>query len=153
MPLNRYQIHTWYEQYKTGIFRYILSITHDPHLAEDILQDTFIQLIVGGIRFDPGKEQAWLYKVARNKCYDVLKRNKRMQELTAPIPSADDHSLEYIEMISSLSAIEQEIVTLKIIGGFSHKEIAEIIGLTVAGTKKRYERSIQKLRDEMEVSL
>ena len=50
------QIQRWYEQYKTGIYRYILSITHDPQLAEDVLQDTFVQLLVGGIRFEPGKE-------------------------------------------------------------------------------------------------
>jgi len=147
------QIHSWYEQYKTGIFRYILSITHASHLAEDILQDTFVQLIVGGIHFDPGKERAWLYKVARNKCFDVLKRNKKLQELPVPASPNQDYNREFIEMISSLAPIEQEIVTLKIISGFSHKEISKIIGLTVAGTKKRYERAIQKLRVEMEVSL
>lgn len=151
--MNSSQIHNWYEQYKTGIFRYILSITHDPHLAEDILQDTFVQLIVGGIRFDPGKEKAWLYKVARNKCFDVLKRNKKQQEISVPSPYVEDQKWDFIELISPLPAIEQEIVTLKIISGLSHKEISKIVGLTVAGTKKRYERAIQKLRDEMEVSL
>lgn len=151
--MNSSQIHNWYEQYKTGIFRYILSITHDPHLAEDILQDTFVQLIVGGIRFDPGKEQAWLYKVARNKCFDVLKRNKKQQEISVSAPYVEDQHWDFIELISPLPAIEQEIVTLKIISGFSHKEISKIVGLTVAGTKKRYERAIHKLRDEMEVSL
>lgn len=151
--MNSSQIHNWYEQYKTGIFRYILSITHDPHLAEDILQDTFVQLIVGGIRFDPGKEQAWLYKVARNKCFDVLKRNKKQQEISVSAPYVEDQKWDFIELISPLPAIEQEIVTLKIISGLSHKEISKIVGLTVAGTKKRYERAIHKLRDEMEVSL
>lgn len=151
--MNSSQIHNWYEQYKTGIFRYILSITHDPHLAEDILQDTFVQLIVGGIRFDPGKEQARLYKVARNKCFDVLRRNKKQQEISVSAPYVEDQKWDFIELISPLPAIEQEIVTLKIISGLSHKEISKIVGLTVAGTKKRYERAIQKLRVEMEVSL
>lgn len=151
--MNRNQIHIWYEQYKTGIFRYILSMTHDPHLAEDILQDTFVQLIISGIYFDPGKEQAWLYKVARNKCFDVLKRNKHVQECSVVSSSNDANNWEFTELISSLTAIEQEIVTLKIVGNFSHKEIAKITGLSVAATKKRYERAIQKLKDEMEVSL
>lgn len=151
--MNSSQIHNWYEQYKTGIFRYVLSITHDPHLAEDILQDTFVQLIVGGIRFDPGKEQAWLYKVARNMCFDVLRRNKKQQEISVSAPYVEDQKWDFIELISPLPAIEQEIVTLKIISGLSHKEISKIVGLTVAGTKKRYERAIQKLRVEMEVSL
>lgn len=151
--MNNDQIHQWYEQYKTGIFRYILSITHDPILAEDVLQDTFVQLIVGGICFDPGKEQAWLYKVARNRCFDILKKNKRVQELSIPVPAGSGSNWEFLEMISPLTATEQEIITLKIVVGFSHKEIAKLTGSTVAATKKRYERAIQKLRDKSEVFL
>ena len=147
-----HQINAWYEKYKTGIYRYILSITHDPQLAEDILQDTFVQLLNDGIRFDPGKEQAWLYKVARNKCFNVLKRQKKLAAIQqATAPTVKQH-WEFIELIAPLTAEEQEIVALKIIGGFSHKEIAKIISTSSAAAKKRYERAIQKLRDEMEVS-
>lgn len=140
-----------YEKYKTGIYRYILAITHDPQLSEDVLQDTFVQLLNDGICFEPGKEQAWLYKVARNKCINILKRQKKQAELHIPPAVNQSQQWEYIELIATLTAAEQEIVTLKIIGGFTHKEIARIIGLTVPATKKRYERAIQKLRDEMEV--
>ena len=146
------QINAWYEKYKTGIYRYILSITHDPQLAEDILQDTFVQLLNDGIRFDPGKEQAWLYKVARNKCFNVLKRQKKLAAIQPPATPATKQDWEFIELIAPLTAKEQEIVALKIIGGFSHKEITKIIGTSSAAAKKRYERAIQKLRDEMEVS-
>jgi len=142
-----------YEKYKTGIYRYILSITHDQFLAEDVLQDTFVQLLNDGICFEPGKEQAWLYKVARNKCFNILKRQMKCTELHNSTISSPTPHWEFVEMISSLTAMEQEIVTLKIIGEFSHKEIAKIIGLSVPAAKKRYERAIQKLRDEMEVSL
>lgn len=151
--MDNNQVHSWYEQHKTGIYRYIFSITHDPHLAEDVLQDTFVQLLVGGIRFDPGKEQAWLYKVARNKCFDILKKRKKQQELQVPVPAVAGQNWEFIEMISPLTAKEQEIISLKIIGGFTHKEIAKITGTTAAATKKRYERAIHKLRDETEVFL
>lgn len=140
-----------YEKYKTGIYRYILSITHDQQLSEDVLQDTFVQLLNDGICFEPGKELAWLYKVARNKCFNILKRQQKQTELHTPPAAIQPQQWEFIEMIASLTAAEQEIVTLKIIGGFTHKEIARIIGLSVPATKKRYERAIQKLRDEMEV--
>lgn len=152
MPLSKDQIYKWYEKYKTGIFRYILSMTHDQQLSEDILQDTFVQLLTDGIRFDPGKEQAWLYKVARNKCFNILKRQKIQTEIQMPVASVPKQHWEFVEMLSPLTPAEQEIVTLKIIGGFSHKEIAKITGMTVAAAKKRYERAIQKLRDETEVS-
>lgn len=148
------QIHIWYEKYKTGIYRYILSITHDQQLAEDVLQDTFVQLLMDGIRFEPGKEQAWLYKVARNKCFNILKRQKKQSELQSPVVITPENlHWEFLDMIAPLSAKEQEIVTLKMIGGLPHKEIANITGKTVAATKKCYERAIQKLRQEMEGSL
>lgn len=147
------QIQNWYEQYKTGIYRYIFSITHDTQLAEDVLQDTFVQLLVSGICFGPGKEQAWLYKVARNKCFDILKKQKTTHEPSMPFSNSTDQKWEYMELISSLTTIEQEMVTLKIIGGFTHKEIAKITGSSVAAVKKRYERAIRKLRDGMEVHL
>lgn len=147
------QIHIWYEKYKTGIYRYILSITHDQQLAEDVLQDTFVQLLMDGIRFEPGKEQAWLYKVARNKCFNILKRQKKQSELQSPVITPENLHWEFLDMIAPLSANEQEIVTLKMIGGLPHKEIAKITGKTVAATKKCYERAIQKLRQEMEGSL
>lgn len=152
MPLNS-RIHEWYERYKTGIYRYILSITKDPQLAEDVLQDTFVQLLSDGICFEPGKEQAWLYKVARNKCFNLLKRQRKQQELKMPVSAETQPQWEFLMMISSLSPLEQEIVSLKIVGGFSHKEIAGIIGSTVAATKKQYERALQKLRNEKEVLL
>lgn len=47
-------VYSWYEQYKNGIFRYILSMTHDPHLSEDVLQDTFVQLLISNVRLAPG---------------------------------------------------------------------------------------------------
>lgn len=145
-------VYSWYEQYKNGIFRYILSMTHDPHLAEDVLQDTFVQLLISNVRLAPGKEQAWLYKVARNRCLDILKKNRKHNELPPDIPAEPDWNRTFIEMISPLTKQEQEIISLKFIGGFSHKEIADITGMTVAAAKKRYERAIKKLRAEMEVS-
>lgn len=147
--MNNDRICDWYEKYKTGIYRYILTITHDPQLAEDVLQDTFVQLLTGGIRFDPGKEQAWLYKVARNKCFNILKRRRKQQEFQ-PEADGEEQRWAFTELIAPLTAAEQEIVSLKIIGGFSHKEIARITGMTVAAAKKRYERALQKLRREME---
>ena len=104
-----------------------------------------------GIRFDPEKEQAWLYRVARNKCFNVLKRQKKLAAIQPPATPTTKQDWEFIELIDPLTAEEQEIVALKIIGGFSHKEIAKIIGISSAAAKKRYERAIQKLRDEMEV--
>lgn len=145
--MNKSLIYSWYEQYKNGIFRYALSITKDPYLAEDVLHDTFVKLLSGGIRCTSGKEQAWLYRIARNLCYDRLRKLKR-EQLYEETPAQLDRQFEYIDLISSLSAAEQEIVTLKIVGGLSHKEIGSVLGISAGAAQKRYERAISALRNK-----
>lgn len=143
----------WYEQYHTGIYRFALSLLRNPQQAEDVLQETFVKLLAGKFSFPtPGKEKAWLFKVARNLCMDILR--KRIQELELPpaIAAPPGENWEFLELISPLSQEEQMIVSLRFIGGFSHKEIAGITGTTVHAAKKRYERAIHKLREEMEVT-
>lgn len=145
--MHRKQVYDWYEQYKDGIFRFALSILRDPHMAEDVLQEVFLRLLTGKRTPEPGLEGPWLYRVARNLCYDILRRKKRelpQQEGR----QLDRYQYEYIEMIAGLSKKEQEIVTLKIVGGLTHREIGLALGLTEQAVKKRYERAIRKLREE-----
>lgn len=144
--MDRAEICTWYEQYKSGIFRYALSITKDPSSAEDVLHDTFVKLLSGKAP-RPGREQAWLYRVARNLCYDQLRRQKH-QHTHSAVPASAEAPFEYIDLICCLSRQEQEIVTLKIIGGLTHREIGAVLGITAQAAQKRYERAISKLREK-----
>ena len=140
-------IYSWYEQYKNGIFRYALSIMKDAHLAEDILHDTFVKALSQTRLPDPAKAQAWLYRVARNLCYDQLRREKH-EQLHAQAPAQAEDPYEYIELIASLTPKEQEIVTLKIVGGLTHREIGAVLGITAGAAQKRYERAIATLREK-----
>ena len=133
-----------YEQYKNGIFRYALSITKDEGLSEDVLQETFLRFLTAVCV--PGKEQAWLYRVARNLCYDHLRKAKR-EEPQTEIPVYKEVRYAYIELIASLTPVEQEIVTLKIVGGLTHREIGTVLGITARAAQKRYERAIASLRE------
>ena len=145
-------IHQWFDQYRIGIYRFALSIRKDTHLAEDVLQETFLRLLNGSSVPAPGKEQAFLYKIARNLCYDILRKRKRESGEPPNSPAPAETRWEFIELIAPLPQKDRDIVSLKILGGLTHAEIAKILGITTAGAKKRYERAIQKLREEMEVS-
>ena len=149
--MNPDLVYELYEQYKTGIFRFALSILKDPQLAEDVLQETFLRLLSGKGHPAPGKEQAFLYRVARNICYDILRKRKRETEEVPNTAAPAEKDWEFIEMIASLPQTDQEIVSLKIIGGLTHEEIARILRITTGAAKKRYERAIKKLRTETEV--
>lgn len=141
-------IYNWYEQYKNGIYRYVFSITKDACLAEDILHDTFVKVLSGEHAFAAGKARAWLYRVARNLCYDQLRRGKREQSQMLLRPEAFMDPYGYIDMIASLSETDREIVTLKIVGGLTHGEIGAVLGITARAAQKRYERAIATLREK-----
>ena len=143
--MNSDLVQQWYEQYKTGIFRFALSILKDSHLAEDFLQEVFVRLLSGKCMVQEGKQQAWLYKVARNLSYDLLRKRNREAEQVAV---QNWESYEYIDLIAGLDLTEREIVTLKIVCWLTHNEIAKVMGISVQAAKKRYERIIQKMREE-----
>lgn len=145
--MNRERIANWYEQYKVGLFRFALSILKNENMAEDVLQEVFLRLLSGRYAPEPGKEQAYLYRAARNLCYDELRKKKRNnQELK--LQSGMTENYAYIELIAPLEKKEQEIVTLKIAGGLTHREIGKVMGITEQAAKKRYQRAIEKLREE-----
>lgn len=147
--MNKSRIYSWYEQYKTGIYRYALSILKDPQGAEDVLQETFLRLLSGKYVVAEEKIQAWLYRVARNCCYDILRKREREQELP-PDLSSDDGQFAYIERISVLDLTDREIVTMKVLSGMTCKEIGKIVGMTGSTVQKRYERAMKKLREQEE---
>ena len=151
--MNPQLVREWYELYRTGIYRFALSLLRSPEQAEDVLQETFVKLLTGKLSCPiPGKEKAWLYKVARNQCMDILRRRIRELELPPALAAPAGENWEFLELIASLSQSEQEILSLRFIGGFTHREISRITGTTVHAAKKRYERAIRKLREEMEVT-
>ena len=151
--MQKEPVYQWYEQYKVGLYRFALSILKDTHLAEDVLQEAFIRLLRQNRLPDSEKIQAWLYRVVRNLCYDLLRQRRRETGEVPMTAAATDGNWEFIELISPLSQKDQEILALRFIGGFSHKEIAGILKMTTHSAKKRYERAIQTLRKEMEVSI
>lgn len=147
--MNKSRIYSWYAQYKTGIYRYALSILKDPQGAEDVLQETFLRLLSGKYVVAEEKIQPWLYRVARNCCYDVLRKREREQELPPNLPSQDGQ-FAYIERIAVLDLTDREIVTMKVLSGMTCKEIGKVLGMTGAAVQKRYERAMRKLKEQEE---
>lgn len=145
--MNRKQIHIWYEQYKVGLYRFALSILKDAASAEDALQEVFLRLLTGKYTPEPGKEQAYLYRSVRNICYDELRRRKRHKEQNGE-NGASEAAYAYFELISPLVSRDQEIVTLRIVGGLTNREIGKIMSMTESAVKKRYQRAIERLREE-----
>ena len=146
-----------YEERKQELFRFLYVILGERQAAEDALQETFLKAYLHRNKYvEMQKEKAWLYQIARNTAYDMLRKRRRefpseMEHITdileKDVEQKDVNSnLIYLEMMAELNSVEREIVSLKIIAGLTHREIAGVLHMTTASVKRRYERALNKLK-------
>ena len=75
------QIEKLYLEYKQDVYNYLLSITHDPTLSEDLLSETFLKAIYSIGNFKGiSSVKTWLFSIARHLWLQSLRRNKHMVE-------------------------------------------------------------------------
>lgn len=148
-----------YEERKQELFRFLYVILGEKQAAEDALQETFLKAYLHRSRYiEMQQEKAWLYQIARNTAYDVLRKRRREFPMENAIlhdvmeqhieHHEMDSNLLYMEMMEELNEVEREIVSLKIIGGLTHREIAKVLHKTTGSVKKRYERALLKLKEK-----
>ena len=146
-----------YEERKQELFRFLYVILGEKQAAEDALQETFLKAYLHRSRYiEMQQEKAWLYQIARNTAYDILRKRRREFPMENEVlhdvmeqhieHKEMDSNLLYMEMIAELNELEREIVSLKIVGGLTHREIAKVLHKTTGSVKKRYERALAKLR-------
>ena len=71
-----------YQRYAQVVYRYLMSLTHDADLAEELTQETFYQAIRTSDRFDQScKVSTWLCGIARNVLRSHRRRNPLMEEV------------------------------------------------------------------------
>ena len=150
-----------YKERKQEIFRFLYVLLGDKQSAEDALQDTFLKAYLRRSKYiEMQQEKAWLYQIARNTAYDMLRKRRRefpieKEQINDAIEKVVHHEdlhehLIYMEMIADLNEVEREIVSLKIIAGLTHQEIAKVLHMTTGSVKKRYERALNKLKANYE---
>ncbi|MEM9648166.1 MAG: sigma-70 family RNA polymerase sigma factor [Bacteroidota bacterium] len=136
---------------------------------EDAVQDTFLKAMkVWGYKGVPDNPTAWLYRVANNSLIDVLRRQKKSSHLldNKPIGTEESVGTEVLleNVISdsqlqlvfaccdpSLSEEHQIILSLKLIGGFSNKELAEALLKKEEAVAKSFTRGKKKFRKEVQM--
>ena len=150
-----------YRERKQELFRFLYVLLGDKQSAEDALQDTFLKAYLRRSKYiEMQQEKAWLYQIARNTAYDMLRKRRRefsieKEQINDAIEKLVHHEdfhehLIYMEMIADLNEVEREIVSLKIIAGLTHREIARVLHMTTGSVKKRYERTLNKLKANYE---
>ena len=136
--------------------------------AEEVTQEAFISVWRSGARFDAarGSVRSWLLSVVRNRAIDFL----RSKAGKAPKLDFDDDSAleqrpaaerteeealrretagEIQGALGKLPGEQSKVIELAYFGGFSHSEIAEILGLPMGTVKGRMRLGLEKIRGEL----
>lgn len=75
--MSNIKIKDLYEQYQNDIYRYLISITHDKSLSEDLTSETFLAAIKSIASFKGNSSiKTWLFSIARYKWYEYLRKQK-----------------------------------------------------------------------------
>ncbi len=153
-------------RYQHRLYRYLLRVVKEPAAAEDLFQQTWLQIIQKIRWYDSSRSfAAWMFAVARNLAIDHLRR-QRESSLDAPDdsgrPAIDSVASETADAfqqllqyergvvlaaaISQLPAIHREILTLRFEENMKLEEIAAIAGIPLSTVKSRLARALENLR-------
>lgn len=148
-----------YQRYVKAMLNTANRIVNDPAEAEDVLQEAFVDAFTGIHRFK-GESTfgAWLKRIVINKSIDALK--KRRLQLT-PLedyhqPADDsyegdadqDWTVEQVKRgIDELPEGFRLVLSLFLIEGYNHEEIAHILDISESTSKSQYHRAKKKLRE------
>src|SRR3954471_25070541 len=116
------------ERYQRELFHFLVRFLGDRAAAEDIFQETFLQVHQSADQFDPQRRfRPWLFTIAANKARDLMRSQARRptNPLQASINPGDDESGEFMDLMSSVDAVPDE--------GMQKAELQQQVQKTVLG--------------------
>lgn len=148
-----------YQETKTAVYGFALSIVKNPSDAEDILQDTYVKIWSSSDSYAPlGKPMAWVLTITKNLALSVLRERSKTMDipeeswLSFPAenqaPDTEDRVVLHAAM-KLLSAEERQIVTLHAVTGLKHIEIAQLMSLPLPTVLSKYSRARKKLQNTL----
>ena len=153
-----------YEFYYKAMYNSSYRIINDREEAEDIMQESFLDAFKKIETYQgTGSFGAWLKRIVVNKSIDHLRRRKNTFSLDEQFNEIEDTTLEDEEFVSNTftrleeirGAIEKMpdhhkmIISLYLLEGYDHQEIAQILNITHNNVRARYFRAKKELLKEV----
>lgn len=151
-----------YRTYHGELFRYLMVLTRDAHLAEELVSETFCTALTAMDR-SRGEQstKSWLYTVARNKWRDYLRRQRFVSPvdltelyITDTAPSPEQRAMDKEAAARALALLEQEdartraVVKMRI-EGYSYYEIGQKLDMRENSARVIDFRARRKLREQL----
>ena len=157
-----------YDRHGAAAYSLAYRIVGDRNGAEDVAQEAFLSIWRSNARFDRtrGSVRSWVLSVVRNRAIDALRRGSG----NAPKLDHDDESLlearpaeertdaealrretsrEIQGALGTLPSDQSQVIELAYFGGFSHSEIAEMLGMPLGTVKGRMRLGLEKIRVQL----
>jgi len=151
-----------YRAFSTPVYSICLRFTRVPANAEDLVQETFIEVMrsIGGFRGEAAIG-SWIRRIAVTKALMFLRsawtaRSQSLGEdwddvtpgdaLSHGISRHPDEAIDLDAALANLPEVSRTVVWLHDVEGFTHKEIAKMMGRTESFSKSQLSRAYQRLR-------
>ena len=131
------------------VYRLAFSYVRNCAEAEDICQDAFVKLLGYKGEFEaPENCKAWLIRVTINLSKNLLKSGRftRCTVLDENLPILDGEQHELMEAVMSLPPKYRSVIHLYYYEGYSVKEIADMLGVSVSSVTTRLARARERLK-------
>ena len=144
-----------YRDYVGPVFRYVLSLTRNRLLAEDVTGDVFLALLRHRESLEDSRLPAWLFTVAKNRVLDYWRRkameqkysdkswNENQEEYS--VPALNSSLLQH----KALKPIHRVCLTLRYVHGMTRSEIGQTTGLSDTQVKGHLQYALKILRKEL----
>jgi RNA polymerase sigma-70 factor (ECF subfamily) len=149
-----------YDRYGRMVYSIAFRILQDSQLAEECVQDVFVEVWRHAKRYDPtrARPSTWICAIARNRALDAVRSRGRR-----PVPQADvelpgtspdsvdvlaaaDEAVHVAEAMATLQPAQLEVLQLAYFDGLSHSEIAARLALPLGTVKSRLRLALDRLR-------
>ena len=147
------------EEHLDDVYAYLVYLTRDRSLAEDLAADTFEKALRLWQRFDPRRASArtWLCQIARTTALDWFRseerRQRREQRVAAPEhvdeAFAEGLSPDLEAALAQLSAGEREVIALRVLLELDGDEAARVLGVSPSAVSTRLSRALKKLEEKV----
>ena len=148
-----------YELYFKDVYKYVLALCRDEHMAEEVTQETFFKALKSIDSFrGQCKLYVWLCQIAKNTYYSMAAKNKtsRIEELPENAGDALESALltkesafEIHRILHDLEEPYKEVFSLRVFGELSFRQIGQLFGKTESWARVTYHRARLKIREEL----
>lgn len=152
-----------YTRHRGSLLLYLRSLTGDPELAEELLQDTVFAAWNGAASFGQRSSvRVWLLGIARRRAHEAFRRKSlhlvdvsAYEELPDPDPEPESLAIVAAEREAlhaamwSLSPSHREVLTLNFLHELSYRDIAAVLGVPIGTVMSRLHHAKRALRTEL----